>query len=144
MAGEQGGEQAPAPVAATGADRRSYDLFKAVPLLRGTGAAQSESLMTVLVALAANLLIAVAKSAAAAVTGSASLVAAAAADFATAIKRLAARATRTVMRLSDCAAPVPRSNGTDLNRSYELRSAPVAATGAGACSPPCSPAIKQS
>src|SRR6516164_7596932 len=82
MAGEQGGEQAPAPVAATGADRRSYDLFKAVPLLRGTGAAQSDSLMTVLVALAANLLIAVAKSAAAAVTGSASLVAEAAHSWA--------------------------------------------------------------
>ena len=82
MAGEQGGEQAPAPVAATGADRRSYDLFKSVPLLRGTGAAQSESLMTVLVALAANFLIAVAKSAAAAVTGSASLVAEAAHSWA--------------------------------------------------------------
>ena len=82
MAGEQDGEQAPAPVAATGADRRSYDLFKSVPLLRGTGAAQSESLMTVLVALAANFLIAVAKSAAAAVTGSASLVAEAAHSWA--------------------------------------------------------------
>ena len=80
MAGEQGGEQAQAPVAATGADRRSYDLFKSVPLLRGT--AQSESLMTVLVALTANFLIAVAKSAAAAVTGSASLVAEAAHSWA--------------------------------------------------------------
>src|SRR5262252_1842169 len=82
MAGEQGGEQAPAPAAATGADRRSYDLFMSVPLLRGTGAGQSESLMTVLVALAANFLIAVAKSAAAAVTGSASLVAEAAHSWA--------------------------------------------------------------
>jgi hypothetical protein len=31
MAGEQGGEQAQAPAAATGADRRSYDLFMSVP-----------------------------------------------------------------------------------------------------------------
>src|SRR5262249_20717575 len=80
---------------------------------------------------------------AASATSDADPVTAAAADFATAIRKLAARATRTVMRLSDCPAPVPRSNGTDLNRSYDLRSAPVAATGAGACSPPCSPAIKQ-
>src|SRR5215471_7833638 len=78
MAGEQGGERAQAPAAASAADRRSYDPFKSVPLLRGLGASQSESFTTVLVALAANVLIAAAKSAAAAVTGSASLVAEAA------------------------------------------------------------------
>src|ERR1700734_173054 len=51
-----------------------------VPLLRGPAA--SESLVTVLVAFGANLLIAVAKSAAAAVTGSASLTAEAAHSWA--------------------------------------------------------------
>ena len=51
-----------------------------VPLLRGPAA--SESLITVLVAFGANLLIAVAKSAAAAVTGSASLTAEAAHSWA--------------------------------------------------------------
>jgi Co/Zn/Cd efflux system component len=82
MAGEQGGKRAPAPVAASAADRRSYDLFKSVPLLRGPGGSESESLTTVLVALAANFLTAAAKSAAAAVTGSASLVAEAAHSWA--------------------------------------------------------------
>src|SRR5215475_3202883 len=82
MTGEQGGERAQAPAAASAADRRSYDPFKSVPLLRGTGTSQSERLTTVLVALAANTLIAVAKSAAAAVTGSASLVAEAAHSWA--------------------------------------------------------------
>src|SRR5215468_11759665 len=82
MTGEQGGERAQAPAAASAADRRSYDPFKSVPLLRIPGASQSESLTTVLVALAANTLIAVAKSAAAAVTGSASLVAEAAHSWA--------------------------------------------------------------
>jgi cation diffusion facilitator family transporter len=82
MAGEQDGERAQAPAAASAADRRSYDLFKSVPLLRGPGGSQSESLTTVLVALAANFLIAVAKSAAAVVTGSASLVAEAAHSWA--------------------------------------------------------------
>jgi len=82
MAGEQDGERAQAPAAASAADRRSYDLFNTVPLLRGTGGSQSESLTTVLVALAANFLIAVAKSAAAVVTGSASLVAEAAHSWA--------------------------------------------------------------
>src|SRR5215831_19069247 len=82
MAGEQGGERAQAPAAASAADRRSHDLFKSVPLLRGPGVSQSESLTTVLVALAANTLIAAAKSAAAAVTGSASLVAEAAHSWA--------------------------------------------------------------
>ncbi len=82
MAGEQGSERAQAPAAASAAGRRSYDPFKSVPLLRGAGASGSESLTTVLVALAANTLIAVAKSAAAAVTGSASLVAEAAHSWA--------------------------------------------------------------
>jgi cation diffusion facilitator family transporter len=79
MAREQGGEQAPAPAAAEGAARGSRDL--GVPLLRGASGA-SESLTTVLVALGANVLIAVAKSAAAVVTGSASLVAEAAHSWA--------------------------------------------------------------
>ena len=52
-----------------------------VPLLRGAADA-SESLTTVLVALGANVLIAVAKTAAAVVTGSASLVAEAAHSWA--------------------------------------------------------------
>ena len=82
MTGEQGGERAQAPSGASAADRRSYDPFKSVPLLRSTGGSQSESLTTVLVALAANFLIAVAKSAAAVVTGSASLVAEAAHSWA--------------------------------------------------------------
>src|SRR6201996_6615363 len=81
MAREQGGEQAPAPAAAEGAARGSRDLFTSVPLLRGA-ADTSESLTTVLVALGANVLIAVAKSAAALVTGSASLVAEAAHSWA--------------------------------------------------------------
>jgi Co/Zn/Cd efflux system component len=81
MAREHGGEQAPAPAAAEGAARGSRDLFTSVPLLRGS-ADTSESLTTVLVALGANVLIAVAKSAAAVVTGSASLVAEAAHSWA--------------------------------------------------------------
>src|ERR1700759_1067250 len=81
MAREQGGEQAPASAAAEGAARGSRDLFTSVPLLRGA-ADTSESLTTVLVALGANVLIAVAKSAAAVVTGSASLVAEAAHSWA--------------------------------------------------------------
>src|SRR5436190_3639219 len=80
MAREQGGEQAPAPVA-EGTARGSRDLFTSMPLLRGA-ADTSESLTTVLVALGANVLIAVAKSAAAVVTGSASLVAEAAHSWA--------------------------------------------------------------
>jgi cation diffusion facilitator family transporter len=79
MAREQGGEQAQAPVS-DGAGRGSGDLFMSVPLLRGPGA--SESFTTVLVALGANVLIAVAKSAAAVATGSASLVAEAAHSWA--------------------------------------------------------------
>jgi cation diffusion facilitator family transporter len=61
-------------------DPRSKDPFSLVPLLRGPGT--TESLTTVLVAFAANLLIAVAKSAAAVVTGSAALVAEAAHSWA--------------------------------------------------------------
>ena len=69
-------------------------------------------------------------------------VTAAAADFATAISMLAPKATSTVTRLSD--PPGSRSNGTDLSRSWDLRAALSAATGAGACSPPCSRAINHS
>jgi cation diffusion facilitator family transporter len=61
-------------------ESRSRDPFSLLPLLRGPGT--SESLTTVLVAFAANLLIAVAKSAAAVATGSASLVAEAAHSWA--------------------------------------------------------------
>src|SRR5262252_3852611 len=80
MAREQGGTEASAPSAGGGVARRPYNLFGSVPLLRDPGA--SESLTTVLVALGANVLIAIAKSAAAAVTGSASLVAEAAHSWA--------------------------------------------------------------
>jgi cation diffusion facilitator family transporter len=61
-------------------ESRSRDPFSLLPLLRGPGT--SESLTTVLVAFAANLLIAVAKSAAAVATGSAALVAEAAHSWA--------------------------------------------------------------
>jgi cation diffusion facilitator family transporter len=80
MAREQGGDQAPAPVAAGGVARGSREPLMPVPLLRGPAA--SESLITVLVAFGANLLIAAAKSAAAVVTGSASLTAEAAHSWA--------------------------------------------------------------
>jgi cation diffusion facilitator family transporter len=80
MAREQGDERAPAPTADGGAGRGSHDLLGPVPLPQDP--AGSESLTTVLVALGANVLIAVAKSAAAAVTGSASLVAEAAHSWA--------------------------------------------------------------
>src|SRR5215467_1550720 len=80
MAREQGGTGASAPSAGGGVARRPYNLFGSVPLLRDPGA--SESLTTVLVALGANVLIAIAKSVAAAVTGSASLVAEAAHSWA--------------------------------------------------------------
>src|ERR1700746_603206 len=76
----QGGEQAPAPVAADGPARGSRGLVLPVSLLRGPST--SESFTTVLVALGANVLIAVAKSAAAVVTGSASLGAEAAHSWA--------------------------------------------------------------
>jgi cation diffusion facilitator family transporter len=80
MAREQGGEQAAAPMVAGGVARGSRGPLMPVPLLRGPAA--SESLITVLVAFGANLLIAAAKSAAAAVTGSASLTAEAAHSWA--------------------------------------------------------------
>jgi cation diffusion facilitator family transporter len=80
MAREQGDEQAAAPVAAGGVARGSREPLSPVPLLGGPAA--SESLITVLVAFGANLLIAVAKSAAAVVTGSASLTAEAAHSWA--------------------------------------------------------------
>src|ERR1700745_3303882 len=80
MAREQGGEQAPVPVATEATARGSREPFMSVPLLRGSST--SESLTTVLVAFIANVLIAVAKSAAAVVTGSASLVAEAAHSWA--------------------------------------------------------------
>ena len=93
---EQGGEQAPAEpdaaaeaaaqhaavqqAAAEQARQESGDLLRSVPLSREGG--ESESLMTVLVAFAANILIAVAKTVAAVITGSASLVAEAAHSWA--------------------------------------------------------------
>src|SRR4249920_2172192 len=82
MAHEQGGEQAPAPAPALaeGAARGSHDLLRSVPGAGDPGG--SESLITVLVAFGANLLIAVAKSAAAVVTGSASMLAEAAHSWA--------------------------------------------------------------
>jgi cation diffusion facilitator family transporter len=73
-------EQAPAPGSGPGAAPRSHDLLAAV-----TGAEDvsgSESLTTVLVALGANVLVAVAKSVAGALTGSASLIAEAAHSWA--------------------------------------------------------------
>ena len=107
MTGEQGGERAQAPAAANATDRRSYDPFKSVPLLRGQGASQSESLTTVLVALAANILVAAAKSAAAAVTGSASLVAEAAHSWADAGNEIFLLiADRRSRRPSDSAHPL--------------------------------------
>ena len=69
MASEQDSEQAPAQAAGGPTTRGQYDLLRSVPALRGPG--DSESLTTVLVAFAANILIAIAKTAAAMVTGSA-------------------------------------------------------------------------
>ena len=80
MAREQGEEQARAPVLAGGTGRGSRDLLRAA--VRTAGPAGSESLLTVLVAFAVNILIAVAKSAAAVVTGSASMLAEAAHSWA--------------------------------------------------------------
>src|SRR5439155_1700063 len=80
VAREQRGEQPPAPVPAGTATRRSYDLLRS--LQAPADADGSESLVTVLVAFGANVLIAVAKSAAAVVTGSASLLAEAAHSWA--------------------------------------------------------------
>src|SRR5437763_5737340 len=80
MAREQGDGRAPAPLPDGKAGRGSHDLLGRLALPPGPGG--SESLTTVLVALGANVLIALAKSAAAAVTGSASLVAEAAHSWA--------------------------------------------------------------
>jgi cation diffusion facilitator family transporter len=82
VANEQGRERAQAPALAGGTARRSHDmLLRSVPGAGG-GPGGSESLITVLVAFGANVLIAVAKTAAAAVTGSASLLAEAAHSWA--------------------------------------------------------------
>src|ERR1700722_19573939 len=80
MAHEQDDEQAPGPAAGEGAASGHHDLLSSVPQPKDTGG--SESLITVLVAFAVNVLIAVAKSAAAALTGSASLLAEAAHSWA--------------------------------------------------------------
>ncbi len=80
MAHEQDGEQAPAPVLAEGGVCGSHDLLRSVPGAGGPGG--SESVTTVLVALGANVLVAVAKSVAAVVTGSASILAEAAHSWA--------------------------------------------------------------
>ena len=80
MTHEQGGEQAPAPVAAGEAFGDSNALLRSVQRPGDSGA--PESLVTVLVAFAINILIAVAKSVAAAVTGSASMLAEAAHSWA--------------------------------------------------------------
>ena len=80
VAREQRGEQAPAPAPGGTATRRSYDLLRSLQV--PADADGSESLVTVLVAFGANVLIAVAKSAAAVVTGSASLLAEAAHSWA--------------------------------------------------------------
>jgi cation diffusion facilitator family transporter len=77
MAGEQGGDMASVPGSAAEPAGGPPDLFGSLPLPGG-----SESFTTVLVALGANVLIAVAKSAAATVTGSASLLAEAAHSWA--------------------------------------------------------------
>jgi len=80
MARERGSDDAPAPATAEGTAPGSPGPLRSLPSLGGPG--ESESFTTVLVALGANVLIAVAKSAAAAVTGSASLVAEAAHSWA--------------------------------------------------------------
>ena len=80
MTHEQDDEQAPGPAAAEEAAGGHHDLLSSVPQPKDTGG--SESLITVLVAFAVNVLIAVAKSAAAALTGSASLLAEAAHSWA--------------------------------------------------------------
>src|ERR1700741_1482211 len=81
MARQRGGDDAQAPAPAEDPAPGPPGLLKSVPLLGG-GPGGSESRTTVLVAFAANVLIAIAKSAAAALTGSASLVAEAAHSWA--------------------------------------------------------------
>ena len=80
MTHEQGGEQAPAPVVAGEVFGDSNALLRSVQRPGDSGA--PESLMTVLVAFAINILIAAAKSVAAVVTGSASMLAEAAHSWA--------------------------------------------------------------
>jgi cation diffusion facilitator family transporter len=80
MSNEQEKSQGPAPVAAEAAARRSFDLFASVPGSQSLG--ESESVTTVLIAFAANILIAAAKSVAAVLTGSASILAEAAHSWA--------------------------------------------------------------
>jgi len=80
MAHQQDDEQAPGPAAGGRAASGHHDLLSSVPAPQHPGG--SESLVTVLVAFAVNVLIAVAKSAAAALTGSASLLAEAAHSWA--------------------------------------------------------------
>ena len=65
---------------------------------------------------------------AASATSDADPVTTAAADFATATRTLAPKATSTVVKLSDALGP--RSNGTDMNSSRDPRATPSAATGA--------------
>jgi cation diffusion facilitator family transporter len=73
-------EQAPVPDSAQSAARRSHDLLESASGPDNTGG--SQSFTTVLVALGANVLVAVAKSAAGALTGSASILAEAAHSWA--------------------------------------------------------------
>jgi cation diffusion facilitator family transporter len=80
MTNEQDGGEASAPGRDDGGSQTSGDLLRLVPGSSGSGG--SESVVTVMVAFAANALIAVAKTGAAAVTGSASLVAEAAHSWA--------------------------------------------------------------
>lgn len=77
--GREEGERARAPVSGQDA-RGSDDLLGLVPLPGDRG--NSQSFTTLLIALAANVLVAVAKTVAAAVTGSASLLAEAAHSWA--------------------------------------------------------------
>jgi cation diffusion facilitator family transporter len=77
---EQGREEGPEPVLAQDPGHGSHDLLTSVPGADDTGG--SESLTTVLVALGANVLVAVAKTVAGLVTGSASIVAEAAHSWA--------------------------------------------------------------
>jgi cation diffusion facilitator family transporter len=80
MAHEHNNEQAPGPAATEGAASGHHDLLSSVPVPADPGG--SDSLITVLVAFAVNVLIAVAKTVAAVVTGSASLLAEAAHSWA--------------------------------------------------------------
>jgi cation diffusion facilitator family transporter len=103
MADEQRTEEAPALVSAGGQDRR---LLRS-KLGLNVGQSGSASLFTVLVALAANLLVAVAKSVAAAITSSASLTAEAAHSWADAGNEVfLLLANRRAVRAPDRAHPL--------------------------------------